>query len=199
MSKGRLALIGLGLGLVASQAGHMLVYAVVYGPLAGQLQSTGAHGYFPALVKTGFGLTAVFLMLALVAVGLARLLAGRPIQAAPVPAFLRLVAMLFCLQLTFFVVQESIEMAAGAPATSAPALLLWGSVGQLPAAALSALALRWIAVRVAPAVASLLRPIAAAVRLTPYAVAIHAWPLAVDAAISVEAVALPLTRRGPPL
>ena len=177
----------------------MLVYALVYGPLAGQVQSTGAHGYFPAFVKTGFGLTAVFLLLALSAVGLARVLAGRRIEAAPAPAFVRLMAMLFCLQLTFFVVQESLEMAAGARATSAPALLLWGSLGQLPVAGLAALALRWIAVRVAPAVASLLRPMASAVRLTPYVVAVQTRPLAVEVATSLEAVYLPLTRRGPPL
>src|SRR5690242_11749078 len=171
MSRRRLVLGGLGLGLVASQAGHMLVYALVYGPVAAKVQSTGAHVYFPALVKTGFGLTAVFLLLALAAVGLARVLAGRRVAAAPAPGFGRLVAMLFCLQLTFFVVQESIEMAAGAPATSAPALLLWGSLGQLPVAVLAALALRWIAVRVAPAVASLLRPVAGAIRRTPSVVA----------------------------
>jgi hypothetical protein len=176
----------------------MLVYAVVYGPAAGQVQSTGAHGYFPALVKTGFGLIAVFVLLALAVVGLARMLAGRRLQAAPAPSFVRLVAMLFCLQLSFFVVQESIEMAAGAPATSAAALLLWGSLGQLPVAVLAALALRWIAVRVGPAISSLLRPMSGAVRLTPYVVAVRALPLTVEAATSLETLSLTLTRRGPP-
>lgn len=190
---------GLGLGLVASQAGHLLVYALVYGPVAAQVQSTGAHAYFPALVKTAFGLTAVFLLIALAALGLARVLAGRRIPVAPAPGFGRLVAMLFCLQLTFFFVQESIEMAAGAPATSAAALLLWGSLGQLPVAVLAALALRWIAVRVGPAVASVLRPMDGALRLTRYVIAVGARPLAVEAATSFETLALTLTRRGPPL
>jgi hypothetical protein len=199
VSRGRLVLGGLGLGLVASQAGHMLVYALVYGPLAGQVQSTGAHGYFPAFVKTAFGLAAIFMLLALAAVGLARVLAGRRVPAAPAPGFGRLVAMLFCLQLTCFMVQESVEMAAGAPATSAAALLLWGSLGQLPVAVLAALALRWIVVRVGPAVASLLRPMAGAIRLTPYVVAVGARPLAVEAAPSLETLSLTLTRRGPPL
>jgi hypothetical protein len=198
VSRRSLALGGLGLGLVASQAGHMLVYAVVYGPAAGQVQSTGAHGYFPAVVKTGFGLTAVFLLLALAAVGLARVLAGRRVQTAPAPSFVRLVAMLFCLQLTFFVVQESIEMAAGAPGASAAALLLWGSLGQLPVAVLAALALRWIAVRVAPAISSLLRPMSGAVRLTTYVVAVRALPPTVEAATSLETLSLTFTRRGPP-
>lgn len=199
MSRGRLALVGLGLGIVASQAGHLLVYALVYGPAAGQVQSTGAHGYFPALVKTTFGLTAVFMLLAVAAVGLARVVTGRRAQAAPAPSFGRLIAALFCLQLTFFVVQESIEMAAGAPVTSAPALLLWGSLGQLPVAVLAALALRWIAVRVAPAIAGLLRPMSGAIRLTAYVVAVPARPLAVAAASPLETLSLTLTRRGPPL
>jgi hypothetical protein len=192
-------MVGLGLGIAGSQAGHMLVYALVYGPAAGQVQSAGAHGYFPALVKTGFGLTAVFALLALAAVGLARVMAGRRVQAAPAPSLGRLVAMLFCLQLTLFVVQESIEMAAGAPASSPPALLLWGSLGQLPVAVLAALALRWIAVRVAPAIASLLQPMSGAIRLTTYCVAVPARPLAVEAASPLETLSLTLTRRGPPL
>ena len=177
----------------------MLVYALVYGPVAMQVQSTGAHGYFPALVKTAFGLTAAFLLLALAALGLAKVLAGRPLPEVPGPGFGRLVAMLFCLQLTFFFVQESVEMAAGAPPTSAPALLLWGSLGQLPVAVLAALVLRWIAVRVGPAVASLLRPIGGAIRLTAYVIAVGARPLAVEAAPSFETLSLTLTRRGPPL
>jgi len=176
----------------------MLVFAVIYGPAAGRVQSTGAHSYFPAVVKTSFGLTAVFLLLALAAVGLARVLAGRRVAAAPAPGLGRLVAMLFCLQLTLFVVQESIEMAAGAPATSAPALLLWGSLGQLPVAVLAALALRWIGVRVGPAVASLLRPMAGAIRLTSYVVAVRAAPPALQAAPALETLTLTLTRRGPP-
>ena len=199
MSRRRLVLGGLGLGLVASQAGHMLVYALVYGPVAAQVQSTGAHVYFPALVKTAFGLTATFMLLALAAVGLARMLAGRRVPAVPAPGFGRLLAMLFCLQLACFMVQESIEMAAGAPATSAAALLLWGSVGQLPVAALAALGLRWIAVRVGPAVASLLQPISGAVRLTQYVVAVPQVPFAAQAAAPLATLSLTLTRRGPPL
>ena len=188
-----------GLGLVGSQAGHLLVYGLVYGPLAARVQSTGAHGYFPALAKTAFGLTAVFLLLALAALGLARVLAGRRVPVAPAPGFGRLVAMLFCLQLIFFFVQESVEMAAGAPATSAAELLLWGSLGQLPVALLAALALRWIAVRVGPAVASLLRPMAGALQLTPHVIAVGAQRLALEAAPAFETLSLTHTRRGPPL
>ena len=177
----------------------MLVYALVYGPMAVRVQSTGAHGYFPTLVKTAFGLTAVFLLLALAALGLARVMAGRRLPVAAAPGFGRLVATLFCLQLTFFIVQETAEMAAGAPATSAAALLLMGSLGQLPVAVLAALALRWIAVRVGPAVASLLRPMAGAFRLVTHVIAVDGRWLAVEAAPSLETLSLTLTRRGPPL
>jgi hypothetical protein len=194
-----LAAGGLTVGLVASQAGHLLAYALLYGPVAGRMQSTGAHSYFPTFVKTAFGLAAAFVLLAIVVIGLARLLAGRRLGSSPSLSYVRLLAMLFSLQLTFFVVQESVEMAAGAPVTSAPGLLLWGSLGQLPVALLAALALRWIAVRVGPALASLLEPMAGAIRLTPYIVAIRVRPLAFAAATPLETLSLTLTRRGPPL
>jgi hypothetical protein len=193
-----LAAGGLAVALVGSQAGHLLAYALLYGPVAGRMQSTGAHSYFPTFVKTAFGLAAGFVLLSMVAVGLARLLAGRRLESSSSPSYVRLLAMLFCVQLTFFVVQESIEMAAGAPATSAPALLLWGSLGQLPVAVLAALAFRWIAVRVAPAIASLLRPVAPAFRLTPYIVSLRAQPVPIDIVTSIETLSLTLTRRGPP-
>jgi hypothetical protein len=194
-----LALCGAALGLVASQAGHLLVYALVYGQAAARVQSSGAHAYFPALVKSAFGLAAIFLLLSLVAVGLARLLAGRRLVSAPAPPFVRLMALLFCFQLTCFVVQETIEMAAGAPATSAPALLLWGSVGQLPVAVLAALALRWIAVRVAPAIAGLIRPAAAAVTVATLSVTLQPRPVPVETVPSLGILASRLRRRGPPL
>jgi hypothetical protein len=194
-----LAAGGLTVGLVASQAGHLLAYALLYGPVAGRVQSTGVHSYFPTFVKTAFGLAAAFVLLSMVVVGLARLLAGRRLESSSAPSYVRLLAILFCVQLTFFVVQESVEMAAGAPVTSAPALLLWGSLGQLPVAVLAALALRWIAVRVGPAIASLLQPITAVYRLAPYAVSLRALPVPIDINTSIETLSLTLTRRGPPV
>jgi hypothetical protein len=194
-----LAAGSLALGLVASQAGHLLVYGLLYGPVAGQVQSTGAHSYFPTFVKTAIGLAAAFVLLTIAVIGLARLLAGRRLECSSSPSYMRLLAMLFCLQLTFFVVQETLEMAAGAPATSAPALLLWGSLGQLPVAVVAALALRWIAVRVGPAIASLLQPMAGAIQLTRYVLATPALPLAVEGATPLATLSLTLTRRGPPL
>ena len=198
MSRLRVVVFGLALGLIASQAGHLVAYQVRYGPAAGQVQSAGAHAYFPAAVKTGLGLLAAFILLSLVALGLARLLAGRRLESAEAPALLRVLALLFCFQLTCFVVQESAEMAAGAPVITAPALLLWGTVGQLPVALVAALVLRWFAVRVAPAVAGMLAPATVAIQFAPQVVRQVVCPAPI--AIPVED---PLTRtfsrRGPPL
>ena len=199
MKRGRVAAFGLALGLVASQAGHLVVYQVRYGAAAEQIQSAGVHAYFPTLVKTTFGLCAAFVLLALVATGVARLLAGRRIQDAPGPSLLRVVALLFCLQLSCFVVQETIEMAAGAPAASAPALLLWGTVGQLPAAAVAALVLRWLVVRVAPAVAELVAPPAPAIRLAPQSVVLDEWLAPIAMTVDDRRLSRAFTRRGPPL
>lgn len=192
-----MALAGLALGVMASQAGHLLAYQLRFGAAAGQLESTGVHTYFPMLVKTGLGLVAAFAMLALIAVGAARVVAGRKLGPTQAPSFLRLVAMLFCLQLACFVVQETVEMAAGAPSTTAPALLLWGTAGQLPVAVLAALALRWLAVRVGPALARLLAPAEPALRLTVYAAVVSLWP-AVPVPIAAAHLTADFNRRGPP-
>lgn len=190
-------MIGVALGLIASQAGHLLAYQIRYGAAAERLQSAGAHAYFPVVVKTGVGLAAAFVLLALIAVGFARVVAGRKLDAAPAPSFLRLVAMLFCLQLTCFMLQETIEMAAGAPATTAPSLLLWGTAGQLPVALVAALALRWLAVRVGPAIASLLAPVPPALRLTQLSIAVAAWPIA-TVPVAAQHLTADFNRRGPP-
>jgi hypothetical protein len=151
------ALAVLGLGAVGSQAGHLLVYQLQYGSAALTVQSRGVHAYFPVLAKTSLGLAAGILLAALLLVGVSRLLAVRPgVRAAPGPSYFSLVAALFTIQITCFVVQESIEsVAAGAALASAPSLILLGSVGQLPVAAVTALALKWLSVRVESALISL--------------------------------------------
>jgi len=199
VSRGRLAALGVALGLIASQAGHLLTYQVRYGAAAGQIQSAGAHAYFPTVVKTGLGLFAVFVLLSLGAVGTARLLAGRRVESAPSPSLLRLVALLFCFQLGCYVVQETVEMAAGAPATSAPALVLWGTVGQLPVAVLAAMVLRWLAVRVAPAVAEILPRPDLAIRFAADTVALVLSPPPIAIPIADPRLDRAFTRRGPPL
>lgn len=191
-----MALAGLALGVMASQAGHLLAYQLRFGAAAGQLESTGVHTYFPMLVKMGLGLVAAFAMLALIAVAAARLVAGRKLGRAQAPSFLRLVAMLFCLQLACFVVQETVEMAAGAASTTAPALLLWGTAGQLPVAVLAALALRWLAVRVGPALALLLAPPAPVLQFAPQSDVLVGRPAPVS--VSAFHLSADFSRRGPP-
>lgn len=189
---------GIFLGVVASQAGHLIAYQLRFGAAAGQVQSTGAHAYFPGLVKTGIGLAAAFVLLALIAIGVARVVAGRKLDVAPAPPFLRLVAMLFGLQLTCFMVQETVEMAVGAPAATAPALLLWGTAGQLPVALMAALALRWLAVRLGPAVEHLLISIRPTLRLTLVSRAIAVWPVA-PVTVTAQHLTADFNRRGPPI
>jgi hypothetical protein len=199
VSRGRFVALGLALGLIASQAGHLVAYQVRYGAAAGQIQSAGAHAYFPTVVKTGLGLFAVFALLALCAIGMARLLAGRRVESSAGPSVMRVVALLFCFQLACFVVQESAEMAAGAPSASAPALLLWGTLGQLPVAVIAALVLRWLAVRVAPAVAGMLSRPAPAIRLVFETVALVLSPAPVAVSVQDRWLDRAFTRRGPPL
>jgi hypothetical protein len=193
------ALVGLGLALVASQAGHLVAYQLRYGEAAYRLQASGAHLYFPAIVKAGLGLAAVGMLVALALVGFARLAAGRPIRGDDAPPFVRLLAILFSLQLTFFVVQEVLESAVtGGTAGSPAVLLLWGTAGQLPVAVVGALALRWLLVRVAPALDQLSLRVDLAWRPAPFAAAPVMCLVAADAAPSTERLTHAFNRRGPP-
>jgi hypothetical protein len=140
------------LGAVASQAGHLLTYQLLFGAAAQQVQSSGAHAYFPALLKTALGATAVIALASLFFVGLARILRGR-MQRGDSPSFLRLLAALFTLQLVVFASQESIEAALGGGTAPIDGLLLLGTLGQLPVAAFAAFALRFLLVEVVPALA----------------------------------------------
>ncbi len=199
MSRARSALFGLGLGVVASQAGHLLAYALRYGAGAWQLQSSGAHAYFPVLVKTGLGVVASATLVGLLLVSFARIAAGRPVPHQPAPSFLRLIAVLFTVQLTCFLLQEAAEAAVGGAPPSSPAvLLLWGTAGQLPVALVAALALRWLLMRLGPAVARLQLLFTPARRRFVYAASVPAFPLATEAVLPGEKVARGFNRRGPP-
>ena len=59
MSHRRLATLVVAAAVLGSQAGHLLVYELRFGSAAGQLQSTGAHFYFPAVAKTGLGIASL--------------------------------------------------------------------------------------------------------------------------------------------
>jgi hypothetical protein len=192
----------LGLGALGSQAGHLLAYQVRFGAAAQQVQSTGAHAYFPALAKTGLGIAGLAVLAALFVIGLARVIGRRtPVRADSAPSPLSLIAALYAIQLTCFVTQELAEAAIGGmPASSAADLLLWGAMGQLPIAVVAAIAMRWLLVRFEAAVEGMRFAIAefrVAPRLIlPAAVAIscgtsRAWLLSRVAGAS-------LIKRGPP-
>lgn len=182
----------LGLAIAGSQAGHLLAYELRFGAAAQQLQSSGAHAYFPAAAKTFLGAAALALLAALFVVGFARLATGRTIDRHSAPSLLRLLAALYTLQLTFFLVQESVE---GSPVGD---LLLWGLLAQLPVALLAAVALRWLLATLGPALAAIVQRCEPALRLETAPVVV--WPTAVPVAVVVvdSPLAGPITRRGPP-
>jgi len=141
-------------GLVGSQAGHLLVYQARFGALAPQLQSSGAHAYFPLVAKTGLGVAAALTVGAMLVIGFARMVSRRHLEPQrPARSYLSLLAALYTIQLACFAGQETLEAAlTGAPALSAAVLLLWGTLGQLPVAAVIAVALRWLMAEVTSAV-----------------------------------------------
>ncbi|MGH7760436.1 MAG: hypothetical protein ACREOY_03335 [Candidatus Dormibacteraceae bacterium] len=167
-----------GFGVVLSQLGHLLVYQLQFGPASPVVESTGAHAYFPTLVKTSLGLGAAAVLASLLIICAARFVTGTPRRAiAGGPPYLRLLGALFTVQLVFFALQETIEsIAAGTAVAAAPHLLLMGSVGQLPVAIVGALALKWVLVRFESAVTEI-RVAFSSVRspISPVAVAVSVW------------------------
>ena len=164
----------LGIAIAGSQAGHLLAYELRFGEAAQQMQSTGAHAYFPMLAKTSLGAAALLLIGSLLLIGFARIATGRRLDSSAAPSLLRLLAALYTLQLGLFITQELIE---GSPAGD---LLLWGLMGQLPVALAGAVALRWLFQRLGPALAQLRIRYQPALRLAPYIVAQFTWPVAAD-------------------
>src|SRR2546430_16962262 len=59
----------LGVGIVGSQAGHVLAYGLRFGDTAPAIQSSGVHAYFPALAKNAVGAAAMALIAALFVIG----------------------------------------------------------------------------------------------------------------------------------
>jgi len=188
----RRAFAVVGVALLGSQAGHLLAYQLRFAAAAQQVQSTGAHTYFPTLAKTLFGAAALLLLAALLLVGFARLATGRRIVRESAPSLLRLVAIMYTLQLALFVAQETIE------GSRASEIVLWGFLGQLPVALAGAVALRWLLARVVPAIVQLQTGYAPVIRLVPYVSALVVWPVAAEAVRRVEAFGESFNRRGPP-
>ena len=194
------AWIVLGCGLLGAQAGHLIAYQVRLGAAAQQVQSSGAHAYFPGAVRTSLGMAAGLALVGLFVVGLARILSGRPIRRGSAPHYLRLVAALFTVQFLFFAAQEMGEaLVGGTPGVSVANLLLWGTLGQLPVAIIAAAGLRWLLTRFDSAVLEI-RIALAAVPAPVASLAVVASALGqVDRNLVLRSVAgASLAKRGPP-
>jgi hypothetical protein len=202
MNGRRIWLPVLALAALSSQAGHLVAYELRFGGSAQQVQSSGAHAYYPTLAKTSLGAAAMAVLAALLVIGLARVM-GTKARARPEARrpYMSMLAVLFTVQLGLYAGQEVVEAAvAGVPADSAAHLLLWGTLGQLPVAAAAALALRWLLVRFESAVHEI--RLALSVRwLEPRPVSSVVVPFwrASTAALLLSCVAgASLIKRGPP-
>lgn len=201
MTRGSRALAVLGLGLVASQAGHLLAFQLRFGSAAQHMQSSGAHAYFPLFAKTALGAMAAIFVAAIFVIGLARVLDGRSrTRTGSRPRYIELIAALFTVQLVCFIVQEVGEaLVAGAAVDSAPHLLLWGTLGQLPVAAVAAVALGWLWTRFEAAVGDLRAVLVVTqARQAPVAMAVAMWPVADRALLLARVAGGSLDKRGPP-
>ena len=196
-----LALAVLGIGLIGSQAGHLLAFQLRFGDAAQHLQSSGAHGYFPLVAKTTLGAIAIVFMTALFVIGLARVLrGGSSLRTRTGPKYIELLAALFTIQLAAFIAQEVGEaLIAGAAVDSAEHLLLWGTLGQLPVAAFAAIALRWLWTRFESAVQDLRAVLAIApAHHAAGTVAVTRWPAYSGAVLLAHVAGGSLGKRGPP-
>ena len=191
----------LGAAIAGSQAGHLLAYQLHFGAAAQQVQSSGAHAYFPLLARTSLGISAIVLLASLLLIGLARVLVGRTsVRARSTTSFVGLLAALFTIQLACYVSQEIGEgLIARAPFASPADLLLWGALGQLPVSAIAATALGWLFTRFEAAVDEIRKVIAvrqpAPVRS---AVAIPIWAEADTTFLLSRVAGASLGKRGPP-
>ena len=188
-----------GFGALLAQLGHLLVYQLQFGAAALAVQSTQAHAYYPALVKTSLGLVAAAVLVSLLVIGAARLATGGSVRAvAGAPSYVSLLGALFTIQLVVFGLQETVEsLAAGTAAATAPHLLLMGSVGQLPVALLAALALKWLLVKFESAITELRVALSSIpMPIEPAALAASAW-LRLDL-LPRPVASASLAKRGPP-
>jgi hypothetical protein len=115
------------------------------------------------------------------------------------PPALDLMAVIFAAQLSLFALQETAEaLLTGRAVPTAGDLLLWGTLGQLPIAALAALALSWLTAGLRIALQDLSHARVSA-RLTPSAGVAPAAGLAPAPALVVAwSPGRRLLRRGPP-
>ena len=188
------------LGVLGSQAGHLVAYQARFGAAAQHLQSSGMHAYFPGVVRSSLGVAATIVLAGMFMIGLARILSGRPIRRGSAPSYVRLVAVLYTVQLATFAGQEVAEsLMAGAPIASPAQLLLWGTLGQLPVAVIAAAGLRWLLVRLDSAIGEIRVVMAAAPAPLHLSVAvIPLWVLAGKKLVLRSVAAAAQVKRGPP-
>ena len=140
----------LAIAIAASQAGHLLAYQARFGGAALTLERSGAHAYFLPMLTWLGGAAGAAALAALLAVAWARVFGGRRLglHAAAGWSAADLLPPLFVLQLAVYAGQETLESVAyGVNPPALVDLLLWGALGQLPAAAAGALALAWLSTR----------------------------------------------------
>jgi len=189
--------------LAGSQLGHAIVYWMRFGANAGTVQATGAHGYFPALAG---GLSAVLglaLMACLLVVAAARSLAPAPAirRMRATTHFFDLLPALFAAQLGLFMGQETIEslVASGHP-PSLVELAVWGTFGQLPAAAMASVALTWLLARLESAWIALVDGVAQLIGAASTPPPEHSVPPELAGTLRLaSACPAAFCKRGPPL
>jgi hypothetical protein len=189
----------LGTAVIGSQAGHLLAYQLRFGGAAMQVESTGAHEYFLASAKTGLGFAALALVGLFLLIGAGRVASGRRLEGDVPAPFVRTLAAVYTIQLACYVVQETAEAMAGAGGLgSAPSLMLWGAIGQLPVAFAVTIGLRWLGARVRPALAAVRMPAATSVQEFACALSAPRLRFATARAASQDVLAAGFSRRGPP-
>ncbi|HLZ95506.1 MAG TPA: hypothetical protein VKT20_09285 [Candidatus Dormibacteraeota bacterium] len=197
MAKSRLPILAT--AVAGAQAGHLLVYRLRFGASAMQVQASGAHAYFPGLLKTAFGVSALVVLAGFLLVAAAKVVAQGRVPRSASPSYLNLLAALFTLQLVFFAGQEVAEsLAAGMAPAPASDLLLWGMLGQLPVALVGAASLRWLWTRVEAAAAVIADVVAAT---TPVATPVFVPTAAAGepALALIHASRSAQVKRGPPI
>jgi hypothetical protein len=178
----------------------MMAYELRFGAAAPQVQAAGAHAYFPTFVKTTLGGVALAALVTLLILGAARVVAcGRHQRVAGGPSFLSLLAVLFTLQLGWFMAQEVTEaLVAGVAPPGAADLLLWGVLGQLPVAVAGAAVLVWLGRQVEAAIAGLGSVAPASVPLR-FKAPVVPQPIGVEGAVATtHASRSAIVKRGPP-
>jgi hypothetical protein len=187
--------------LAASQAGHLLALELKQGPRGLGAPGAGTHAYVPALSSLAMGAAGALVLVALLVVAWAGVAPAGHRPAAERQRrrpLVDLAAALFVAQLAIFLLQETVETAiAGQAPRGVGDLLLWGCLGQLPAALVAALALSWLGARVEAAVVVLAawagRPLVVRTVAPPARLRFPARPAARPAPVAGS-----VCQRGPP-